>query len=114
MNIGTKVKYSKGYHLKCGSRFNSYYEDEEGKFLTRHSDAIPSYKEGIGFIIGERSVIMSNYKLHRASYHPSSPFGPEESDQAFSTGKKETVYLVVKNSRTKAFYVRKTDILEVL
>lgn len=102
LQLGTKVKYLRGYHVKCSERFKDLSDKNT---WVRSKTACPDYREGEGYIVGERVVIMDNYEYSKASY------SEDGRDPAYANGKRESVYLVAKNARTLPFIVRKIDIV---
>jgi hypothetical protein len=96
--LGDKITIKSKLSTKTGSRFN--YD-----FTTNISTI--QVIEGIELVvvIGCGVIITSEYK-----YHLGGGYG-EDYTQGYATGKKEFCYLVRNKINSKAYYVRKSDII---
>lgn len=101
--IGTEVLFSRAYKRKAGHRF-IFGPTYDLKAIIAEPTPIHQLVEGRGWIVGERSVIMKNYKFTNATY------GEDGGDPGYASGDRETVYLVIKHIRQEPFIVRKNDL----
>ena len=95
--IGSVVDFIKAYPIACAERFPTRSRQA--------SAAVPDQGPGQGFIVGIRSVYMSDY-VYQSAHR-----GFEEAydDPAYATGKRENVLLVTKNILQSPFIVRWED-----
>ena len=97
LNIGDFITAAAAFDRKCTRRFND------------QSTLEPAKKNFLGYIVGKRNVIMSNFKYHGggisgldADYEP-----------AYVSGKTEWVWLASESIKHEPMIVRDCDILSL-
>lgn len=102
--IGDVVSYSKCYPRKVALRFPNAHENvlspEPTPIKNTEGD-----KNGIGFMVGERTVIMTNHQR----YHSYVDDETGDAGGGWAKGEKELVLLIVDSRRQEPFIVRLCD-----
>ena len=101
LKIGDKVTATAAFHRTCSHRFNrpGGYKSPEPWKLT------PLRNSFTGFIVGKRSVIMSEFVYHHGSNTH------DDYEQSYVTGTKESVWLVTESINRDPLIVRDCDII---